>query len=252
MKFSLTMIFFILSILVAQASEITVRFDENKVKQGSLASAEIILNASVLGRLKMKTLKALNLGDILYVYEHSTFIRLANENNFKADAYVLFTKVPQNSKFIAKIAGESITVDIGDVEVFATETSQDFLFGDFVIPEPVRLLRWLVGLLFLLGAIYLGYRLYQWRAQKVQLRRQRERLKQNLTSATGYDGIIEVWEKKHEFIQTFPQIQSDFENFQQVIFQHQFKRTKTDTEKQEIINAYRDFVSKISGGVDGI
>ncbi len=252
MRFLLSVLFVFSTMSSALSQRLNVSFQQEIIKQGSLVEAKIGVDGESLQKLQLNKLRGQTIAETLYIHSLTSFMRRSGDNVFEAEAVVVLAKVPESREFTANLEGVQIVVSLGDVQVQSTEPEKGFLFSDFTVPEPLKLFRWIAGLLSL---VVLGVGIFVFlrrRRLKNQIIKRKRSLKESLVSANSYEEVLAVWDRKFEFFETFPQIRDAFEEFQKVLFKYQFKRTKSDAEKSEILKSYRDFVNKVQGGLDGI
>jgi hypothetical protein len=124
----------------------------------------------------------------------------------------------------------------------------DFTAPDFFKGSWKGLWITLIIILLVVGSFLL------WR--KISARRKvaarRKKLLEEFKSCTSYEDVVSMWQKKRIFFQEFPQLESNFSSFEEVLFRYQFKPKQTDTEKQSVLDAYRKLLSDNEGVLRGI
>ncbi len=247
-----TILFIISLMTTALAQKLEVSFQQTVIKQGSLVQAKIGVDGESFQKLQLNKLRGQTIAETLYIHSLSSFMRRSGDNVFEADAVVVLAKVPASSEFAANLDGVQIVVSLGDVQVQSTEPDKGFLFSDFTVAEPLKLFRWVLAIL---AIVILGTGIYviiRRNRLKNHVRKYKRALKESLVSANSYEEVLSVWDRKYEFFESFPHIRDAFEDFQKTLFKYQFKRTKSEFEKNEILKSYREFLAKVQGGLDGI
>lgn len=239
-------IIFYLSVFgVHAAPEIFIHFKESQVQQGHISDAVLELKANAVQLVDLQKLKNKNLSETLYLQGLSPLVR--RDDSFLADAKVIFLKVPD----LNTLTTENITLK-WSVQVIPTEASKDFLFGDFSAPGRSNLMMWPGAMLLIVAFAFSGFKVRQKWNQKQLQKNNLKKLRNEIFSAVSYEDIVGVWKKKQTFLITFPFLKDSFKEFETVLFKHQFKPRQTQFEKDEVIHAYKTFLSKIEGGGNGI
>ncbi|WPU65521.1 hypothetical protein [Peredibacter starrii] len=246
--------FFILLIpcLAFGATALNLDFGKNEIKQGSIETAKILLKADAVQRVPLQKLKGQTLAETIYFYDVSPLMRKEGSDFFEAEAKVIFAKTPETNALGTKFGNEDLLVTWGNSQISPTEASKGFIFGKFEIPSRPKIILWLsiiLGLGVLIFLVIWGRKKYQ---IKTARKKKMQDLKRELLGATNYQEVVEVWKKKHKFLDTFPQIEESFKGFETVLFKYQFKPRQNETEMAQVTEAYRDFVRKIEGGLNGI
>ncbi|WP_408098459.1 hypothetical protein ACJVC5_05985 [Peredibacter sp. HCB2-198] len=234
------------------ASALNLDFGKNEIKQGSLETAKILLKADAVQRVPLQKLKGQTLADTLYFYDVSPLMRKEGSDYFEAEAKVIFAKAPETNALGTKFGEEDLLITWGNSQVLPTEAAQGFIFGKFEIPSRPKILLWLsvtLGVGILAFLIIWGRKKY---LIKTTLKKKKRALKQELLSATTYQEVVDLWKKKHKFFDEFPQVEEPFKSFEAVLFKYQFKPRQNEAEISQVIEAYRDFVRKVEGGLNGI
>ena len=238
--------------LAIGATALNLDFGKTEIKQGSIETAKIQLKADAVQRVSLQKLKGQTLAETIYFYDVSPLMRKEGSDSFEAEAKVIFAKAPETNALGTKFGDEDLLVTWGNTQVSPTQVEQGFIFGKFEIPSRPKILLWfsiILGLGVLTYLFFWGRKKYQFKtAQKKKL----QELKRELLGATNYQEIVEVWKKKHKYLDNFPQIEDAFKGFETVLFKYQFKPRQNETEISQVTEAYREFVRKIEGGLNGI
>lgn len=247
-KFLLLLI--ILSSQVFAAAQMQLDLSSAVVKQGSLIDAVVRLDGNSVQQIELQKLKGVSLADTIYIYQVSPLIR--NGESFEADAKVIFLKVPEGKPVVHKIGEKEVSISWSDVEVQPTEAPAQFLFGQFEIPGKKRILEILAALLFV-GLVAFGiYKLSGKNKKKKALKQMRADLKDKVMSAREYQDVVNLWQQKALLNKEFPHLTEPFKELETVLFKYQFKQSQNEMEKAEVMKSYRDFMTKVQGGFNGI
>ena len=248
----LILLILICSQLAFGTTNLTLEFVAQEIKQGSLESVKIHLNPEAAQRISLNKLKGQTLGETIYLYDVSPLMRKAGSSNFEADAKVIFVKTPETNALAFKQETEDLFITWGNTQITPTEAAKGFIFGNFEIPSRPKIILWLsillgVGLLTFLG--FWGRNKYR---TKQALKAKTRALKAELTTAQTYAEVVNVWKKKHLYVSTFPHIEDSLKDFETVLFKYQFKPRQSEAEINVVMEAYREFLQKIAGGLNGI
>jgi hypothetical protein len=238
-------ILYLLVFGVHAAPEIIIHHKESQVQQGHISDAVLELTANAVQSVDLQKLKNKNLSETLYIQGLSPLVR--RDNTFAADAKVIFLKVPDAKT----LTTENITIK-WNVQVIPTEPSKDFLFGDFSAPARSKLMIWPGAILLIVSIAFSCFKVKQKWNQKQLHKSKLKNLRNQIFNANSYDEIVGVWNKKQAFLIAFPFLKDSFKELETVLFKHQFKPRQTQSEKDEVIDAYKTFLSKIEGGFNGI
>ena len=238
-------IFYLIVFGVHAAPEIIIHLKESQVQQGHISDAVLEFTANAVQSVNLQKLKNKNFSETLYIHSLSPLVR--RDNSFVADAKVIFLKVPD----VKTLTTENLTLK-WNVEVIPTEASKDFLFGDFSAPARSKLMIWLGAMLLIIFFAFSGFKVRRIWNQKQLKKNKLKKLRNEIFSAVSYEEIVGVWNKKQTFLFTFPFLKDSFKELETVLFKHQFKPRQTQFEKDEVIHAYKTFLSKIEGGFNGI
>lgn len=249
-------IFLILLILISTnvlaAARMEINFSSDKVKQGSLQKSLIKLDETSAQVIELQKLKGQTLGETLYIYSVSPLLRKDGGSTFEAEATVIFVKVPEQNKLGYKTPQTDIEVTWNQVEVIPTEAPQELLFGTFTIPSKMKLLTWFLLLSAVVVLVIAGIKGRKLLLNKKALKIRKLNAKAEILSAKEFSDVVHLWQKKHSLFREFPHIEEPFKDLEKVLYKHQFKPFQTETEKIEVMNAYREFTNRIEGGFNGI
>lgn len=243
---------FILPQIAFSATTLNLEFNKGAIKQGSLESARILLKADAVQRVPVQKLKGQTLSNTIYIYDVSPLVRKNGSDFFETNAKVIFVKVPETNALASKLGSEDLLITWGDIPVSPTEGAKGFVFGNFEIPSRPKILLWLSILVGIAVLSVVGFWCRKKYQLKSSLKKKKQALKSELISASSYQDVVEVWKKKHLFLSEFPQIEEAFRTFEGILFKYQFKPRQSEAEVSVVIEAYRDFVRKIEGGLNGV
>lgn len=232
------------------AAQMQLQLSSSVVKQGSLIDAVVRLDGNSVQQVELQKLKGISLADTVYLYQVAPLIK--SGNSFEADAKIIFLKVPETKPVIHKAPTGDIAISWSDVEVQPTEAPEKFLFGQFEIPGPRRILEILAGLVVVLLIVLGIYKFRQNRKAKKALRVKRAELKDKVMSAREYHDVVSLWQQKAELLKEFPHLAEPLKELEKVLFKYQFKQSQNENEKTEVMKAYRDFINLVQGGFNGI
>jgi hypothetical protein len=247
--------FLIILILFANlsyAAEVEIRFADSQVKQGSLVDAVLVFDYESSQKVPLSKLTGQSLADTFYIYSATPLMTKGDFNVLQSEAKVILIKSPEGDSLVHKLADVDLKITWNSVKFIATETSQTMLFGDFKIPGRSRLLFWISIALSLFGLIAISYFVFRKLKHKTALKKRRIDIKSQLTSASSYDEVVEIWKRKQSLVSEFPHLEIPYKNLEAVLFKYQFKPQRSESEKEEVIKAYREFVSQTQGGFDGV
>lgn len=248
----LSILFILFTFSALGAPRIMLKFNDAKVKQGSVVDAVIGLNSETTQKLQYNQLKGQTLGETFYVYQAKPLMTKGSWDTLESEAKIIVTKIPENRPLLHKLGTDTIEIDWSEVEFIPTEVPKEFLFGTFEVPTRLELMKWALGAL-ALGIVALisfrGYKKYKLRAEKKAKRRS---LKASLSQPSTYEDVVSVWKTKPTYVKEFPHLEAHFKELERVLFKVQFKPSQTETEKAEVMKAYREFVTNSQGGFDGV
>lgn len=245
------LIFIFLPLFSFADSGINLVFNDKTVSQGRLHSAEMNLDLNTLSILDSKKLSGATVGETLYIVDVSPFMR-NDAGAYNASATVIFLKIPKEEAGVIDTAKGKVSVKWGAIEVLPTEAPETFLFGSFEIPQGSNLLTLLSVLIGVLVLLFPIKKLYERRKNQRALKKQLDLLKKDIFDAHNYEGIVNIWKRKHDFLSVFPQTRESFQKFEEVLFKVQFKPTQSESEKERVVNAYLIFLDEIKGVMGGI
>lgn len=249
--FAIFLLFIIIQPALAAIS-IQLDFSDSQLKQGQLEVAQVTMPAEAAQNISLQKLKGTNFAETLYIYELGPLIKKDGGDYFVADAKVIFLKIPESPKLIQKLGNEEIILAWPQIEILPTEGGKELIFGQFEIPSRKKILLWVLISLGLLTGLYAVIKYRKQLALKKAAREKRISLKEKLFNASDYSHIVEIWLSRDEFLTVFPEIREHFKNFEITLFKYQFKPHQTETEKSEVVTAYREFLTNIQGGLSGI
>ena len=214
------------------------------VKQGEITSGRLIVKQAD-GQAGLNGLQGKNLGKTLYLLNVSPF--MGKQGALEAEAKIIFLTVPSINAVSELINNEEVFIVWNNLEILPTESSKSFLLGDFDIPARRKIMIWMGSFLLALVIMFLGFWLKKRRSENSKRKTKLKNLKQKLLSCTNYEEIIEMWKNKNEFLITFPKIEESFKKFEIILFQYQFKSTRTERELDEVVSAYKNFKNDVMG-----
>lgn len=232
------------------AAQMQLELSSAVVKQGSLIDAVVRLDGSSVQQVEVQKLKGVSLAGTVYLHQIAPLIR--SGDTFEADAKIIFLKVPETKPVIHKVGDIDLSITWSDVEVQPTEASDKLLFGQFEIPGPRRILE-ILGILVVITLVALGiYKFRQKGKAKEALRQRRAELKDKVMSAREYQDVVSIWQQKALLVKEFSHLSDPVKELENVLFKYQFKQSQNETEKAEVMKAYREFILKVQGGFNGI
>jgi hypothetical protein len=214
------------------------------VKQGEITSGRLIVKQAD-GQAGLNGLQGKNLGKTLYLLNVSPF--MGKQGALEAEAKIIFLTVPSTNAVSELINNEEVFIVWNNLEILPTESSKSFLLGDFDIPARRKIMIWMGSFLLALVIMFLGFWLKKRRSENSKRKTKLKNLKQKLLSCTNYEEIIEMWKNKNEFLITFPKIEESFKKFEIILFQYQFKSTRTEREIDQVMSAYKNFKNDVMG-----
>lgn len=237
------LIFFTLmiSLKVFANANLNLYFKTKEVNFGEIVEAEFALEGISKDQLRARILNN-NLSDSFHVID-------VGEDSIKG----FFYNTPTTSEKI-KIEDLEIGVNFLNVKVNPIQEEKNLIFENFEVKKNNEI-SWAVFLtviLFTFIVFYFLYRFYLLRKEKKFQKEKLIKLKEELLTTKKYEDIVKVWEKRKIYFDFFPHIESEFQRFEVILNQHQFKPVLAETEKIEIIEGYRKFTKIIEGGFRGI
>jgi len=227
-------------------------FPEGEVKQGSLQEATLEIEADSLQNFEIQSLKALSPGETIYFHKLSPLMKKEADGKYTSEVSVVFLKVPESNSLDFSITDQKISLTWNGIRVIPTEVSKGMIFEAFEIPARKRVLFWLICCLLAvvtgIGIYIINKRVKTTRNKKLH----RQKLKDLIFSASSYDEIIAIWQKKSLLQEEFPHTTESFKNLEKTLFKYVFKPHQSENEKIEIQKAYRGFINEVQGGFNGI
>jgi len=227
-----------------------INFSKPTIKQGKVEEATLYLDEATAQNFLAKKVTGQTIENTIYLLEVGPLTKA--DKNFEAEAKVIFLKVPESKVIQYEGVQGNFPVTWSGVEIVPTEATQELIFERFSIPSRKNVLLWLGILIGVSGVLILALRFRKTQRTKAQMRKRRLGLRDELVGGTVYSEIVEIWKKREIFIAEFPEIQDHFKKFEQVLFKYQFKPSQTEAEKIEIMQAYREFLNNVRGGLNGI
>lgn len=252
MKIFVLLLTILISSNILAAARMEIIFPADKVKQGSLQKSLVKLDETSAQAIEIQKLRGQTLGETLYIHSVSPLLRKDGGSVFEADATVIFVKVPEQNKITYKTPQTDIEVTWNQVEVVPTEAPQELLFGTFTVPSKTKLMTWFLILITAIVLIVAGFKGRRHWLNKKAVKTRKLETKAEILSAREFSDVVGIWKKKHILFREFPHIEEPFKDLEKVLYKHQFKPFQTETEKIEVMNAYREFTNRIEGGFNGI
>lgn len=216
--------------------------NHKQVKQGEIAEGRLIVKQTE-GQAALGGLKGKNVAKTLYLLNVSPF--MVKQGQLESEAKVIFLAVPQTNSITETINGEEVAISWEGIEILPTEESKSFLLGDFTIPEARQILKWIIFVIapLMIMGIFVWFKK---RSKKIrQLKDQITQLKKELTECGSYDEIVLMWRNKRRYLEVFPKLDIVFKNFEDVLFKHQFKPCRTNFDTEEVLTAYKKFITEV-------
>lgn len=219
---------------------------EKSFNLGSFQKALLTFDQKMESEFELKDILNKNINNILLIQS------VSKKSDNRIEAIVIFLSIPNKEKTLFEYSGKEIPITWSNVIVSAVEVPDNFILGNFSIPERAQWLKYtiytLVSLILLIGGAYL-----QSRRKKLKLIKEKKvLLKQQLLAGACYSDVVKIWQEKHHFIAEFPGLDKHFKDFEKVLFKYQFCIDQTDDQKKEVMRSYRHFCESIRGGFDGI
>lgn len=249
------LIFFLLIIyssIAFGAPRLLIQFNETSVHQGSIVKARLSLDADSFQQIDIQKLKGQTLAETIYLYGVGSFIRRSGEGWLDADANVIFVKPPEGKQLLHKNGQSEIQVVLSDIDVIATEAPQQFIFGDFSAPGNRKYFLWILIFLGVVAGCLIGLTITKKINHKRLQKKNRLALKNELLEVKTFEDAVNVWQKKQIYLKEFPTLEPGFLNFQTVLFKSLFKPKQTESEKLEVINAYKSVSQSVQEMKDGV
>ncbi len=251
MKFVVLLFLFMLSFHSLAASQLEIVFSSTDVNQGSMIRAKLIIPPD-LGNLQFQKLKAETFGETIYFQQVSPLLRKENSSVFESEIQVIFTSVPKTPEVQGKIGDEVTKIFWENLRIHPVETPSEMIWADFTAPDViVRNLKWL-WVLFVIPIAWFASFFVRKRARKKKILERKKKLAAEIQGAKNYEEIVSFWKKKHDYIKEFPHLAQHLDDFESVLFKCQFKPTQTESEKNDVLKAYRKLMESSEGGFRGV
>ncbi|MFP5385483.1 MAG: hypothetical protein ACLGHN_05350 [Bacteriovoracia bacterium] len=251
-KYVFFILFKMLLILSSAYAEVLLSFPDGEVKQGSLEKTVLNVDMKTAQLFNIQKLKGETVEDVLYFHHISPLERKSDDGAFYAEATVIFAKVPESNSLIYKGENGNITISWPEIEVTTTEADQKLIFADFTIPGRKNVWLFVLSALLLLSVgIFTWVFRQRWKTKQLEKKRKQE-LKEQLFSARSFEDVVFIWQKKHQFLKEFDHLEEPFRHLEQTLFKYQFKPKQSESEKEEVLKAFRSFIQKIEGGFNGV
>jgi hypothetical protein len=232
--------------------DVGLEFSVPEIKQGSIVSAQIKLDATSAQEMPLQELKLKTFAETIYVYDVGTPIRKEGRPYFEADAKIIFVKVPESNQLTFTEEGVSYKVFWNEVKVVPTEVEKAFLYGAFSVPTRFQPFKWILILIGVGVISGIGFQIFRLVSFKNQKKKKLQDVKKKLLSPSSYDDVVQVWMNRQIYLLTFPAIDEAFRKFEQKLFKVQFKPSQTEHEKAHVVDSYNEFLASIKGPLDGI
>ncbi len=244
-------ILFLIGILISFNSwaKVSLSLDLNhkQVKQGEIVEGRLIVKQTE-GQAALGGLKGKNVAKTLYLLNVSPF--MVKHGQLESEAKVIFLAVPQTNSITETVNGEEVVISWDGIEILPTEESKSFLLGDFTIPEARQVLKWVIFLaapLLLIGVFVWFMKISK---RRRLLKEHIAQLKKELSDCHSYDEIVLMWRNKRRYLEAFPSLDTVFKNFEDVLFKHQFKPSRTNSETEEVLTGYQKFIVEVSAVIN--
>lgn len=248
----IVILLFLLSNIAQAEVRLEIIFSNDEINQGSLQEATLEIETSSLQNFEIQKLKALSPNDTLYFHKLSPLMKSGSSGKYTSEISVVFLKVPESNSLKFSVAEQEVDLSWNDVHVIPTEASKGMIFEAFELPERRKILVWILCGLGI-GAIVLIIFIVRkrWKISRDK-KRHRQELKEDIFSANTYEEVISVWQRKFYYQEEFPHTAEGFKNLEKTLFKYVFKPHQSETEKTEILKAYRGFINEVQGGFNGV
>lgn len=230
--------------------EVDLQFEKKEVKQGEIVLATVRTSPESMNQLNLQKLKGNSFAKTLFLYDFSPWLH--SNGDFSATAKIIFTEVPKETILKDTINGQEVELKLSPVNVIPTQAEQQLLFGTYEIPTPAEIMKWVILAIAVSLVGILGWKLKRKFTTQREIRLRKQKLIEEITSARDYEGVVDVWKKKYQYLTTFPQLETPFKNLEQVLFKYQFKPSQQASEKEEVFQAYQKFLAESQEGFRGI
>lgn len=252
MKTITFLILFIISFSSLAAVKIEIRFKDQKIKQGTIVPATLVFDAESSQKLPLNKLVGETLGKAFYVYAAKSLITKDNWSALESEAQVIVASIPESKPVEFKIGDVDGMVLWNDVEFIPTEANGKMIYGNFEIPSRAKIIQWVLIFVAIVVAALVGLKIKSRVSKKNAIKKRRAVIKEEIMAVRDYPEVVKVWQKKNEILREFPALETNFKNLESVLFKYQFKPSQSETEKLQVMNAWRDFVSQSQGGLNGV
>ncbi len=221
--------------------------NHTQVKQGEIAEGRLIVKQTE-GQAALGGLKGKNVSKTLYLLNVSPF--MVKNGQLESEAKVIFITVPQTNSITETINGEEVSIRWDGIEILPTEESKSFVLGDFTIPEARQVLKWVIIIvvpLLLIGVFFWFSKISK---KRRLLKNHFAQIEKELCGCGTYEEIVLMWRSKRRYLEAYPKLDIVFKNFEDILFKHQFKPTRTNFETEEVLAAYKKFIAEVSAVIN--
>ncbi len=251
----MTKILLLFLLLISQAwsaEKLTIGFTAQEVRQGSLVKAKLFVPPEMVN-VPVQKLKGETAAETIYFHQISPLFKKEGSANYESDVQLIFTKVPESNHLTIKVNDLPVDLEWNSIQVIPVETPEGMLWADFTAPDFFEgKLTWIwISLLIIILAAG-GYFLWTKIDKRTKEKARKQKLIDEFKSCQSYDDVVAFWKKKRIFIKDFPHLEATFPDFEIVLFKYQFKPVQTESEKSEVLTAYRNLVNQSEGGFRGV
>jgi len=209
-----------------------------------------ILVSEVSDLSQLPNLAGLIFEDTLYLLDMGPIVNTSSE--ISSEVVIVFSKAPKRMLLDGKIDDKLIQLELSS----SLKITQDKVVEDFIILDSgysyQKSKRWylivITALLVLVGS-FLFFRRKKTNNKEKLIKK---RLKENILSAVEYEDIVAVWYERDQILKYFPDFQTDYKEFEKVLYKYQFAPHLKKEDKDSVIVAYQTFLNVIKGGLDGV
>lgn len=227
-------------------------FSQAEVNQGALLKGKLVLLPASLN-FPVQKLKSQTIGETIYFHQLSPPMKKNGSSQFESDIQVIFIKPPESEIVTGIIENQPVQLSVTGLKVIPVESAEKMLWADFTAPDLFSgNWKWLwigLALIILLPVVFFTWKKISARKKEVE---SRKKLIREFKTCSSYEDIVGMWKNKRVFLTEFPQIESDFRNFEETLFKYQFKSSQTADEKQLVVSAYQNLILKSEGGLSGV
>ncbi len=234
------------------ASRMQLELPASDIRQGALVKAKLFVPPESLN-LPLQKLKGETLAETIYIQQLSPLMKKEGSPDYVAEVQLVFIKIPDTNPVAVKLNDEVIEVGWNNVQIIPVETPEELLWADFTAPDFLEgnfIWLWIILLILILG----GGGFYGWKKisfrNAVKLRKRQ--LMTEFKSCQNYEDVVSMWKRKRVYLKEFPHLETSFPPFEEVLFRYQFKPKQSETEKSEVVKAYRKLLDQSEGGFYGI